>query len=264
MTSSTQSATSSSRGPALGLLVEAGLLIALGATVGLSTGGIAAGAAYGIVLCALLALGLRRAGLTKLGPANLVTFARALMVGGVTALVVTSFTRPIHMVALVTLVGVALALDGVDGQVARRTGTSTSLGARFDMEIDAFLILVLSVFVAGTFGWWTVAIGAFRYVFVAASWLAPWLTAPLPPKFSRKVVAATQGVVLVVATAHILPYPIAFAGLAVALISLTWSFGRDIGYLWRGEQLRRSAAARTELPIVPRHHRVLREPAAVG
>ncbi|GLY97954.1 CDP-alcohol phosphatidyltransferase family protein [Actinoplanes sp. NBRC 103695] len=264
MTSSNPTATSSSRGPAFGLVIQAGLLITLGATVGLSAGGWAAGAAYGIVLCALLALGLRRAGLTKLGPANLVTFARALMVGGVTAMVVTSFTRPVHMVALVTLVGVALALDGVDGQVARRTGNSTALGARFDMEIDAFLILVLSVFVAGTFGWWTVAIGAFRYLFVAASWLAPWLTAPLPPKFSRKTVAATQGVVLVVATAHILPDVIAFAGLAVALVSLTWSFARDIAWLWRSEQLRRAAAARTELPIVPSRRRVLRTPAAVG
>jgi phosphatidylglycerophosphate synthase len=265
VTSSTHTATSSSRGPVLGLAVQAVLLIAVGATVGLSAGGYAAGAAYGIVLCALLALGLRRAGLTRLGPANLVTFARALMVGGVTAMVVSSFTRPVHLVALVTLVGVALALDGVDGQVARRTGTSTALGARFDMEIDAFLILVLSVFVAGTAGWWTVAIGAFRYVFVAASWIAPWLTAPLPPKFSRKVVAATQGVVLVVATAQILPEPIAFAGLAVALASLTWSFGRDIGYLWRAERMRRAAAARTELPVVAvRCRPATRTPAAVG
>ena len=43
---------------------------------------------------------------------------------------------------------VALALDGVDGQVARRTGTVSALGARFDMEVDAFLVLVLSVHVA--------------------------------------------------------------------------------------------------------------------
>ena len=40
------------------------------------------------------------------------------------------------------------SLDAVDGQVARRTGTVSALGARFDMEVDAFLILVLSVYVA--------------------------------------------------------------------------------------------------------------------
>ena len=49
---------------------------------------------------------------------------------------------------LVGLTAVALALDGVDGRVARRTETVTAVGARFDMEVDAFLILVLSVYVA--------------------------------------------------------------------------------------------------------------------
>ena len=201
------------------------------------------------------------------GYANGVTAIRAAMVSyvGATVLFGDSFGADTRLSwALVLLVAVALALDGVDGFLARRLAQTSAFGARFDMEIDAFLILVLSVFVAGTFGWWTVAIGAFRYLFVAASWLAPWLTAPLPPKFSRKTVAATQGVVLVVATAHILPDVIAFAGLAVALVSLTWSFARDIAWLWRSEQLRRAAAARTELPIVPSRRRVLRTPAAVG
>ena len=266
MTFSTDTATTpTSRGPVAGLAVSAGLLVALAGTVGLSAGGWLAGAAYAMVLCGLLGLGLRRAGMSAMGPANLVTFARALMVGGVTALVVTSFTRPPHLAVLVTLVGVALALDGVDGQVARRTGSSSALGARFDMEIDAFLILVLSVFTAGEFGWWTVAIGAYRYVFVAASWAAPWLTAALPPKFSRKVVAATQGVTLVVATSHLLPQWLAGAGLAAALISLTWSFGRDVHWLWRAELGRRAAEERTALPIVaPRRRVTRRHPATVG
>ena len=63
---------------------------------------------------------------------------------------------------------VALVLDWVDGQVARRTGTVTAFGARFDMEVDAFLILVLSVYVAGSFGPWVLAIGLARYALLAA------------------------------------------------------------------------------------------------
>jgi phosphatidylglycerophosphate synthase len=248
--------TPASRGPAVGVAVQFVLLAAIAATTGLTTTGWLAGAAYGITLCVALAVGLRRAGMRTMGPANLVTFARALMIGGVTAMVVSSISRPAHLAGLVTLIGVALALDGVDGQVARRTGSTSRLGARFDMEVDAFLILVLSVFIAGTFGWWTIAIGAFRYAFVAASWIAPWLTAPLPPRFSRKVVAAVQGVVLVVATAHLLPYPIALAAVVAALASLTWSFGRDIVWLARAEQARRTvlhaAAAGRVLPIVAR------------
>ena len=38
-----------------------------------------------------------------------------------------------------------LALDGVDGWLARRFGTETAFGGRFDMEVDAGVIAVLSV-----------------------------------------------------------------------------------------------------------------------
>jgi phosphatidylglycerophosphate synthase len=238
----------SSRGPLAGLAVLAVLLAALSATVGLGGVGWLAGAAYGLVLTVALSAGLRRAGMAKLGPANVVTLSRALLVGGVTALVAYSFDRPAPTAVLVALVGVALALDGVDGQVARRTGSTSALGARFDMEVDAFLILVLSVFVAGPLGWWTIAIGAFRYVFVAASWAWPWLTGALPPRYSRKVVAAVQGVVLVVATAGLLPHGLAVTAVAAACASLTWSFGRDIHWLWQAERVQRTIAI---IPVSP-------------
>jgi phosphatidylglycerophosphate synthase len=237
----------SSRGPLAGLAALIGLLAVLSATVGIGVAGWLAGVAYGVVLTGTLARGLRRAQMPRLGPANAVTLIRALLVGGVTALVAYSVQRPAPVGVLVALVAVALALDGVDGRVARRTGSTSALGARFDMEIDAFLILVLSVFVAAPLGWWTVAIGAFRYAFVAASWALPWLTAPLAPKFSRKVVAAVQGIVLVVATTGVLPQPLTLAVVALALGSLTWSFGRDIGWLWRMQ----STGRRIDVAPVP-------------
>ncbi|OJF11516.1 CDP-alcohol phosphatidyltransferase family protein [Couchioplanes caeruleus] len=251
------------RGPLTGAVVQLVLMALLAATTGLSLAGWLAGTAFAVALCLLLRGGMRRAGMRALGPANAVTLGRATLVGAVTALVVTSFERPVALPVLVTLVGVALALDGVDGQVARRTNTTTALGARFDMEVDAFLVLVLSVFVAGTFGWWTVAIGAFRYVFVAASWIAPWLDAALPPRFSRKVVAALQGVVLVVTTANLLPGPVALAALAAAVISPTWSFGKDIAWLWRTEQARRATVAPARIPVA-RRARPSRRPASVS
>jgi phosphatidylglycerophosphate synthase len=239
------------RGPLTGLVCQVLLLAALSVTLGLTTEGLLAGAAYGVVLCGLLGAGVARARMATLGWANGVTLSRAVLVGGVTALVVTSFTHPVSTPALVGLAGVALALDGVDGQVARRTGTTTALGARFDMEIDAFLILVLSVYAGDRFGWWTVALGAYRYLFVAASWAAPWLTGSLPPKFSRKVVAALQGVVLALVTAHLLPPVLALAALAVALGALTWSFGRDIRWLYRAARLREAARERWSVAAQP-------------
>jgi phosphatidylglycerophosphate synthase len=152
----------------------------------------------------------------------------------VTALVADDAVRaPAPIALLVAVTTVALILDGVDGHVARRTATESSLGARFDMEVDAFLILVLSVFVAGFLGGWVLAIGAMRYVFAAAGRSLPWLRSPLPPSMFRKTVAALQGIVLTVAAAGVLPRPAATAATGLALAALAWSFARDTGWLYR-------------------------------
>src|SRR5262249_15493914 len=124
-------------------------------------------------------------------------------------------------------------LDAVDGWVARRTRTTGKLGAKFDGEVDAFLILVLSVYVARSAGAWVLAIGVARYAFLAAGWPPAWMRAPLPPRFWRKVVAATQGIVLTVAAAGVLAPALREAVLVVALILLSESFGRDVLWLWR-------------------------------
>jgi phosphatidylglycerophosphate synthase len=246
VTISTVTTTSSpSRAPLAGFAAQLVLLAVLSVSVGLGTWGWVAGTVYGVVLCGLLSLALQRAGMTRLGWANSVTFGRAILTGGVTAMVLTP-DSPVAL--LVTIAAIALAMDGVDGQVARRTGTTTALGARFDMEIDAFLILMLSLYAGAEYGWWAVAIGAFRYVFVAASWAMPWLNAPLPPKFGRKVVAAQQGVMLAVVASGLLPDFLAVLALAVALGSLTWSFGRDIAWLYQTSRVCEVARSRWSAP----------------
>src|SRR5204863_9226226 len=123
-------------------------------------------------------------------------------------------------------------LDAVDGWVARRTRT-TEFGAHFDAETDAFLILVLSVYVSRSAGAWVLAIGAARYAFLAAQGPLPWMRAPLPPRYWRKVVAAVQGIVLTVAAAEVLPPALMNAALVVALALLAESFGRDVWWLRR-------------------------------
>lgn len=168
-----------------------------------------------------------------LGPADRVTAVRAVLAGVVAGLVVAGYAGASYDVLLVVLAAVALVLDAVDGHVARRTGTASGFGARFDMEVDAFLIAVLSVHVAPAYGWWVLAIGAMRYAYVAAGWLLPWLRRPTPPRYSAKVVAAVQGVVLVVAAAGVLPTVLTRVALAVALLLLVDSFGRDVWWQCR-------------------------------
>jgi phosphatidylglycerophosphate synthase len=220
--------------PTAGAIAQAAVLVTLAAAAGLGAAGWLAGAGYALGTWILLSRALRRSEVRGWGPANTVTLARLTLAGGVTALAADSVVGGWPVSATLTvLAAVALLLDAVDGQVARRTGTTSALGARFDMEADSVLVLVLSVLVATSLGWWVVAIGAFRYVFVGLSWGFPWLRAPLPPRRSRKVVAALQGIVLVVATAGIVPEPQLVVGVGLALASLVWSFGTDIGWLWR-------------------------------
>jgi len=195
-----------------------------------------AGWVVGLVCAAVTTTAVLR-GLSRydhaLGPADLVTLTRAMLACAVAALVADAFVEPPAVTVLVGISVVALALDAVDGWVARWTGTASAFGARFDGEADAFLMLVLSVYVARSFGIWVLAIGLARYVFGAAGWVLPWMAAQLPPRYWRKVVAATQGVVLVVAASGVAPAPVSYAALVFALALLVESFGRDVLWLWR-------------------------------
>jgi phosphatidylglycerophosphate synthase len=166
------------------------LLAALAQTVGLGRAGWVVGAASGLILDATLARALWRNPAARLGPAGWVTLTRATLAVGVAALTASSFERDAAVATLVALASLALALDFVDGWVARRTNTASALGARMDGEVDAFLILALSVAVAPSAGFWVLAIGAARYAFLAAGWPFAWMRAPLPRRDWRKVVAA--------------------------------------------------------------------------
>ena len=229
-------------GPVTGMIAQVLLIAALAASValsgaGLSTAGWAVGVTCGAITNAGLARGLSHYRSDRLGPANWVTLARATLAVGIAALVAGSFAHAVPVTMLTSLAAGALALDAVDGWVARRTRTAASLGAHFDAEVDAFLILVLSVYVARSTGVWVLAIGAARYVFLVAGWPLRWLRAPLPPRYWRKVVAATQGVVLTIAIAGILSPALTRVTLVAALGLLGESFGRDVWWLRRGRQV---------------------------
>jgi len=217
----------------LGMLATAVLLGVVSATAGLGAVGWITGLVTGSAAAALLVTARRRSDQPAIFPADWVTLTRMLLIAGVTGLVADSFSRPASITALVTLSAVALALDAVDGQVARRTGTVTPLGGRFDGEADAFLILVLSIAVSRDYGSWVLAIGAARYAFLLAGWLVPWLRAPLPPRYWGKVVAAITGIVLTVAASGVPSRLAGMIAVAAALLLLAESFGRNVIWLYR-------------------------------
>jgi phosphatidylglycerophosphate synthase len=213
------------------------LIGGLAVTAGLDGSGLGpAGWAVGLASAGAMSLALARGrsywSTYRLGPADWVTLTRAALTVGVAALVADSFTDSVPVALLVSLAALALVLDAVDGRIARRTGTTSALGGQMDGEVDAFLILVLSVYVARFSGAWVLTIGAARYVFLAAGYALPWLREPLPPRYWRKVVCAAQGIVLTIAAAQVLPSSLVDAALAVALVLLVESFGRDVWWSW--------------------------------
>jgi phosphatidylglycerophosphate synthase len=215
-----------------GAAAQLALFAGLAMVTGLGPAGWLTGLAYLVIGCAAITTGLRRYNVSAFGPADLVTLARAILIGGVTALIA-DIPEPVPVMGVVGLAAVALSLDAVDGQVARRTGTVSPFGARFDMETDAFLILVLSAYLATTLGPWVLAIGVMRYAFVLAGRLLRWMRADLPHSMLRKTVAAAQGIILAVAASGLLPEPGNVLILGAALAALVWSFAFDVVWLFR-------------------------------
>ena len=215
-------------------VAQLAVLVGLAGTLGLHGVGWLTGLLFPLAVYLLTGLCPAPDRAAAAGPANRVTLGRGALIGGVLALIADGLVHgglagP-RLVVLVLIASVALSLDLVDGWVARHTGSASELGARLDMEFDAVLIAGLSVLAAVSFGPWVLLIGGMRYAFVAAGHRYPWLEAPLPWSRARKVVAAVQGVVLVVAVSGLLPAGWAAPAVLAALAGLLWSFGRDT--LW--------------------------------
>lgn len=181
---------------ALSLLVVAGAtwrLLGLPATYLLHV------AALYLGLAAFVVLGVRGAREAPgIGTANRITLLRATWVLAVAGLVLHG---PLSDRAAWWIIGWstgAMVLDGVDGHVARRSAGTSRFGARLDMEVDAFLLLALSVLVwqGGKVGAWILAVGGIRYLFVASGRLWPALRGELPPSQRRRAVCVIQGAVL--------------------------------------------------------------------
>lgn len=181
-------------------------------------------------------LWISRQGGSRFGEANQATLLRTGLVCLIGSALLAGGQEPVIDWHLSGLIAIALLLDAVDGFLARRLNLASKFGARFDMEIDALLLLILSLLVwqTGQAGAWVMMIGLMRYAFVAASWFYPRLAAPLRPSLRRKTICALQGIALfsclLPPLAHIETAAIAFA----ALTALAVSFTVDIRALLQG------------------------------
>ena len=189
-----------------------------------------AGCGAGLLLAGLRHLGPQR----HFGPANQVTLLRGVLVALLAGeICVAPDARRVLVATL--LAAVAVLLDGVDGWLARRLHGETAYGARFDMETDAVLVLVLSVL-----AWqlqkaaaWVLVSGLLRYGFVLAGLLWPRLARSLPRSTRRRLIAALQMVLLIAALSPLLPRPYSDCAAGLAVVTLLASFGIDVRTLCR-------------------------------
>jgi phosphatidylglycerophosphate synthase len=215
------------------MLVLLGVALALQALLGLGADFVyktaVAFALTGIV-AALLAQRHRPA--EPFGCANQVTLGRAALVALLAAAIGESGGAALAWWVIALALG-ALLLDGLDGKLARSHGTASAYGARFDMETDALLILVLTVLAwnLGKAGPWIVAGGLLRYGFLAAGYLFDWLRRPLPHSRRRQTICVVQIVSLLVCLAPFVPPPLSDGAALVGLVALTGSFAIDIAWL---------------------------------
>jgi hypothetical protein len=113
-------------------------------------------------------------------------------------------------------------------------GLTSAFGARFDMETDAAWRLSLRRMSGwGMTGAEVLILGLMRYVFVLGFWPFPWLAAPLPERFGRKLVCVVQIAALILLQVPDLPRAMALMIAWPAVAALIWSFGRDTLWLWR-------------------------------
>ena len=223
-----------SRGTAAGVIPAGAVAFALALAVGALGGAgaaLLAGAGMAAVLGFVLRQAMRHYPHARFGGCNTVTLARAGAVTGLAALIPAA---PGGW-AVLAVAALALAADGVDGWLARRSGLASAFGARFDMEVDAALAAVLAghLWLSGQTGVEILALGLMRYVFVAGFLPFPWLAAALPDRFGRKVACVVQIAALILLQAPGWPEGVA-RGIGLAAVTvLTWSFGRDVLWLWR-------------------------------
>ena len=171
----------------------------------------------------------------RLGAANRITLVRAAIACVIAARAIDP--APIGVAErwlLAAVAAAALMLDGADGWAARRQGLVSAFGARFDLEVDAFAILVLAITAIRAYAvpGWVLAIGAMRYLYLAAALAFPLLRRPLPPRpiadRRRKTIAVVQSVGLTSALVPAISPAGAAAICAAALVLLVYSFAADV------------------------------------
>jgi phosphatidylglycerophosphate synthase len=178
----------------------------------------------------LLAWQLRAFGSARSRLPNLVTALRVVLTSLLALAPATTGGRWLQAGAI----GLVFTLDGLDGYLARTLHASSLQGARFDMETDGYLVLVVcSVHALAGMGAWVLIGGLLRYAYVLTLWLFGRRGQPPRVRFARYAFAlslATLTLALVTRGAS----SALVAGLGTA--TLFHSFARSLVWALAGDR----------------------------
>jgi len=158
----------------------------------------------------------------RFGLANAVTAARLL--------VLLTLTLPAHVLPawsalMITLL--ILALDLLDGWLARQRGDASAFGAHFDMETDALLVLVvtLRLWLGQGDPPWVLISGCLRYGYVL--WLWGWPGSGREAPRSRLGRGAFALLMLTLCSGLVLPGFAGHVAVALGTLVVSLSFARS-------------------------------------
>lgn len=160
------------------------------------------------------------------GPGNWVTLIR---LAGLLFLAISYAQMELIQIGLLTYF--LVALDGLDGFVARMTKTTSEFGAWFDMETDAFYVALMSVIIYndGLAGAWILIPGFLRYGYSLGIWV---FKVSEKQETSSKIGKYFAGFMFfVLPLPFLIPLNISIPLLVLASMAIIFSFGRSIYFL---------------------------------
>ena len=166
--------------------------------------------------------------LLKLGPANAVTAFRLAI-----TLAIGSVLHGARGILLTSVIIFVLALDGLDGFIARRLHLSSEFGAHFDMETDALLVLVAGVelWQRGDLGPWILTAGLLRYGYVLALMIVPPVGGSEMPR-SRWGCYAFVVLISSLSAAFVLSTTLRNVTAMLGTLAVAFSFARSFQWSW--------------------------------
>ncbi len=166
------------------------------------------------------------------GYANWTTFLRLVLIAAILCLEADLSNRMLFL-----LLGFAIALDGLDGWLARRFNQVSAWGGLFDKEVDSFLVASMAtlLYLRFQFPVAILLIGLLHYWYELLLYLLAWQDLKTPPNPIGKYVAAALFVSLLLAI--ILPFNWSVWVVFIASFFTLLSFSISFFYKYRATKI---------------------------